>query len=69
MPNISMQIAMQAAYHFERRKLVESPADQCGILLFNTRDDKFQNFAKTVAYPHKILAQPLKSVLVKRLHG
>lgn len=56
--------AMQAAYHFQRRKLVESPGDHCGILLFNTRDDKFESFSKTIAYPHKILAQPLAQVAV-----
>lgn len=56
--------AMQAVYHFERRKLVESPSDHCGVLLFNTRDDRFESFAKTVAYPHKILAQPLGQVAV-----
>lgn len=56
--------AMQAAYQFQRKKLIESPKDHCGVLLFNTKDTKVDNVGKNVAYPHSVLVQPLAQVAV-----
>ncbi|PWN37744.1 Ku DNA-binding complex, Ku70 subunit [Meira miltonrushii] len=56
--------ALQAAYSFQRSKLVNSPADHCGILLFNTKETKVQNAGKNVAYPNSITVQNISQVSV-----
>jgi hypothetical protein len=56
--------AMQAAYMFQRSKLVNSPADMCGILLFNTEKTDVQEAGKNVAYPNSITIQPIAQVAV-----
>lgn len=56
--------AMQAAYMFQRSKLVNSPADHCGILLFNTEKTDVQEAGKNVAYPNGMTIQPIGQVAV-----
>lgn len=56
--------AMQAAYMFQRSKLVNSPADTCGILLFNTEKTDVQEAGKNVAYPNSITIQSISQVAV-----
>lgn len=56
--------AMQAAYMFQRSKLVNSPADHCGILLFNTEKTDVQEAGKNVAYPNSTTIQPIGQVAV-----
>lgn len=56
--------ALQAAYQFQRSKLVNSPADHCGILLFNTQETDVQEAGKNVAYPNSISIQRISQVAV-----
>lgn len=56
--------AMQAAYMFQRSKLVNSPADHCGILLFNTEKTDVQEAGKNVAYPNSVTVQTIGQVAV-----
>lgn len=56
--------AMQAAYLFQRSKLVNSPADHCGIMLFNTKETKVQEAGKNIAYPNSITVQTIAQVAV-----
>jgi hypothetical protein len=56
--------ALQAAYMFQRSKLVNSPADHCGILLFNTEKTDVLEAGKNVAYPNSVTIQTINQVSV-----
>ncbi|UZJ54617.1 hypothetical protein CBS101457_003937 [Exobasidium rhododendri] len=64
-PKVSLfHKALQAAYMFQRSKLVNSPADHCGILLFNTEKTDVLEAGKNVAYPNSITIQTINQVAV-----
>lgn len=64
-PKVSLfHKALQAAYLFQRSKLVNSPADHCGILLFNTEKTDVLEAGKNVAYPNSITIQTISQVAV-----
>jgi ATP-dependent DNA helicase 2 subunit 1 len=64
-PRVSLfHKALQAAYLFQRSKLVNSPADHCGILLFNTEKTDVLEAGKNVAYPNSITVQTINQVAV-----
>lgn len=56
--------ALQAAFLFQRSKLVNSPSDHCGILLFNTKESNVQDAGKNVAYPNSVTVQTIAQVSV-----
>lgn len=57
-------MAMRAAARFMEIKLVNSPKDHVGVMLWNTGESKITTHTKGTIYPHTLEYAPLKQVNV-----